>query len=85
MCCLEADHPVRVEHYLTLVGRALGIEYEDQYKKHTLLGNTDAILLMSGAALAAPPFRSAGSVWSVNLQLIIVPHGDLHAGPGHIR
>ena len=22
---------------------ALGIEYEDQYKKHTLLGNTDAI------------------------------------------
>ena len=44
MCGLEADYPVRVEHYLTLVGRALGIEYEDQYKKHTLSGNTDAIL-----------------------------------------
>ena len=40
MCGLEADYPVRVEHYLTLVGRALGIEYEDQYKKHTLSGNT---------------------------------------------
>ncbi len=36
MCGLEADYPVRVEHYLTLVGRALGIEYEDQYKKHPL-------------------------------------------------
>ena len=37
-------YSVRVEHYLTLAGRALGIEYEDQYKKHTLLGDTDAIL-----------------------------------------
>ena len=35
---------MRVEHYLTLVGRALGIEYEDVYKKHTLSGNLDAIM-----------------------------------------
>ena len=26
------------------MGRALGIEYEDQYKKHTLSGNLDAIM-----------------------------------------
>ncbi len=44
MCALESDYPVRVEHYLTLVGRALGIEHEDQYKKHTLLGDPGAVL-----------------------------------------
>ncbi len=44
MCSLEADYPLRIEHYLTLVGRALGIEYDDQYKKHVLTGDPAAVL-----------------------------------------
>ena len=44
MCRYEADYPVKVEHYLTLVGRALGIEHEDQHKKHVLSGDIDAIM-----------------------------------------
>jgi hypothetical protein len=44
MCRYEADYPVRVEHYLTLVGRALDIEHEDIHKKHVLSGDVDAIM-----------------------------------------
>ena len=44
MCRYEADYPVKVEHYLTLVGRALGIEHEDLHKKHVLSGDVDAIM-----------------------------------------
>jgi len=44
MCRYEADYPVKVEHYLTLVGRALGIEHEDVHKKHVLSGDIDAIM-----------------------------------------
>ena len=44
MCRYEADYPVKVEHYLTLVGRALGIEHEDLHKKHVLSGDVDAII-----------------------------------------
>ncbi len=44
MCRYEADYPVKVEHYLTVVGRALGIEHEDLHKKHVLSGDVDAIM-----------------------------------------
>ena len=44
LCGYEKDFPLKVEHYLTLVGRALGIEYEDQFKKHVLMGDVDAIM-----------------------------------------
>jgi len=44
MCRYEADYPVKVEHYLTIVGRALGIEHEDLHKKHVLSGDIDAIM-----------------------------------------
>ena len=44
MCRYEADYPVKVEHYLTLVGRALGIEHEDTHKKHILSGDVEAII-----------------------------------------
>lgn len=40
MCRYEADYPVKVEHYLTVVGRALGIEH----KKQMLWGDIDAII-----------------------------------------
>lgn len=44
LCGYEKDYPLKVEHYLTLVGRALGMEHPDLYKKHMLSGDADAIL-----------------------------------------
>ena len=44
LCGYEADYPLKVEHYLTVVGRALGIDHQDLYKKYLLLGDADAIL-----------------------------------------
>jgi heterodisulfide reductase subunit D len=44
LCGYEKDYPFKVEHYLTLVGRSLGIEYPDLFKKHMLLGDVDAIM-----------------------------------------
>ena len=44
MCRYEAGYPVKVEHYLTVVGRALGIEHVDLHKKHVLSGDIDAIM-----------------------------------------
>lgn len=44
LCGYEKDYAFKVEHYLTLVGRSLGIEYEDLFKKHMLMGDVDAIM-----------------------------------------
>ena len=44
LCRYETEYPLRVEHYLTLVGRALGIEHEDLFKKYLQMGDADAIL-----------------------------------------
>lgn len=44
LCGFEGQYPLKVEHYLTVMGRALGIEYEDQYKKHMLSGDAMEIM-----------------------------------------
>lgn len=44
LCRNERDNPLKVEHYLTVLGRALGIEHEDLFKKYMLMGDADAIL-----------------------------------------
>ena len=68
MCGLEADFPVRVEHYLTLVGRALGIEHEDQFKKHLLAGDPDAVLAETSPCAVASniPVEEARAVITRN-------------------
>jgi len=43
-CGFEAERPITIEHYLTLLGRGLGIEVEDTYKKYRLLGDPDRVL-----------------------------------------
>ncbi len=43
-CGYERDYPLKVEHYLTVLGRSLGIEHEDLYKKYTLSGDVSAIM-----------------------------------------
>ena len=44
LCRHEKDYPLRVDHYLTLVGPALGIEHEDLYKKYMMMGDLEGIL-----------------------------------------
>lgn len=43
LCLYEKKYPIKVEHYLTLLGRALGIEHEDRFKKYALLADAQAI------------------------------------------
>ncbi len=53
LCRFEAERPIVVEHYLTLVGRGLGIEFEDTYKKYVRWGDPDRILDDATPCMAA--------------------------------
>lgn len=44
LCAYEKQYPFSIENYISLVGRALGIAYEDKYKKYRLLGDEERIL-----------------------------------------
>ena len=44
LCRFEAERPIVFEHYLPLCARALGIEFEDSYKKYMRLGDPERIL-----------------------------------------
>ena len=44
MCAFEAEQPVRIEHYLSVLGRALGIEFEDTFKKYRLWQDPERVL-----------------------------------------
>jgi heterodisulfide reductase subunit D len=44
LCRFEAERPIVFEHYLTLFARALGIEFEDTYKKYMAWGDPERIL-----------------------------------------
>ncbi len=52
-CRFERERPIVVEHYLTLFARALGIEFEDTYKKYMLMGDPDRILEDATPCMAA--------------------------------
>jgi Fe-S oxidoreductase len=53
LCRFEAERPIVLEHYLTLFARALGIEFEDSYKKYVLWGDPDRILEDATPCMAA--------------------------------
>jgi Fe-S oxidoreductase len=44
LCAFEAEQPLRVEHYLTVFARGLGIEIEDVYKKYRLWGDPARVM-----------------------------------------
>ena len=43
MCALEGDGML-IEHYLTVFARALGIEFEDTFKKYRLWADPERVL-----------------------------------------
>jgi hypothetical protein len=53
LCRFETERPIVFEHYLTLFGRALGIEFEDSYKKYMKWGDPDRILEDATPCMAA--------------------------------
>jgi hypothetical protein len=53
LCRFEAERPLVFEHYLSLFGRALGIEFEDTYKKYVRWGDPDRILEDATPCMAA--------------------------------
>lgn len=44
LCVFEAERPIAIEHYLTVFGRGLGIEFEDRYKKYRLWQDPERVL-----------------------------------------
>ncbi|HXJ81021.1 MAG TPA: heterodisulfide reductase-related iron-sulfur binding cluster [Candidatus Methylomirabilis sp.] len=53
LCRFEAERPIVVEHYLTPFARALGIEFEDTYKKYVGWGDPARILEDATPCMAA--------------------------------
>lgn len=43
-CHFEEEQPLSIEHYLSLFARALGIEFEDTYKKYRLWKDPERVL-----------------------------------------
>src|SRR6266851_1845857 len=44
MCVFEAERPITIEHYLTVFGRGLGLEFEDRFKKFRLWQDPERVL-----------------------------------------
>lgn len=53
LCRFEAERPIIFEHYLTPFARALGIEFEDTYKKYMRWGDPERILEDATPCMAA--------------------------------
>ena len=43
-CVLEPESPIAIEHYLSVFGRGLGIEFEDRFKKYRLWQDPERVL-----------------------------------------
>ena len=44
ICGFESEGSLTIEHYLSVFARALGIEFEDQFKKYRLWGDPERVL-----------------------------------------
>jgi Fe-S oxidoreductase len=44
LCVFEPERPLAIEHYLTVFGRGLGLEFEDKFKKYRLWQDPERVL-----------------------------------------
>jgi len=44
LCVFEPESPIAIEHYLSVFGRGLGIEFEDKFKKYRLWQDPERVL-----------------------------------------
>ncbi len=52
----ESKYPFQVEHVLTLIGQAMGINYEDKIKKFYRYGDVDRVMAESTENITAGPY-----------------------------
>ena len=77
ICGFEPERPVAIEHYLSVFARALGIEFEDRYKKFRLWQDPERVLAES------TPCQSANHVDPARArQLVEKTFGRFTAAPG---
>lgn len=55
-CPEESKYPFQIEHLLTLIGEAMGINYEDKIKKFYRYGDADRIMAESKENIEAGPY-----------------------------
>ena len=55
-CPEEPKYPFQIEHLLTLIGEAMGINYEDKIKKFYRYGDADKIMAESRENIEANPY-----------------------------
>ena len=44
LCVFEPERPLAIEHYLTVFGRGLGLDFEDKFKKYRLWQDPERVL-----------------------------------------
>ena len=77
VCGFEAEGAITVEHYLSVFARALGIEFEDRFKKFRLWQDPERVLA------EATPCQTANHVDPVRArELVEKAFGRIVAAPG---
>jgi Fe-S oxidoreductase len=75
-CGFEAEGRITIEHYLSVFARALGIEFEDQFKKYRLWGDPDRVLE------DATPCMQANGVDPDKARALVMATFSRRPGPG---
>jgi hypothetical protein len=77
VCGFEAEGAITIEHYLSVFARALGIEFEDRFKKFRLWQDPERVLA------EATPCQTANHVDPVRArELVEKTFGRIVAAPG---
>jgi len=76
ICGFEAEGRITIEHYLSVFARALGIEFEDQFKKYRLWGDPDRVLE------DMTPCQQANGVDPEKARALVVATFGRRPGPG---
>jgi heterodisulfide reductase subunit B len=53
----ESKYPFQVEHVLTLIGEAMGINYEDKIKRFYRYGDIDRIMAEARENIESSPYK----------------------------
>jgi len=76
LCVFEAERPITVEHYLTVFGRGLGLEFEDRFKKFRLWQDPERVLAET------TPCQRANNVDAARARTVVMENfGPLSSSP----
>ena len=66
LCVFEPESPIAIEHYLSVFGRGLGIEFEDKFKKYRLWQDPERVLAET------TPCQQANNVDAARARAVVV-------------